>query len=101
MSIFQSMYDNIKKWTTPDWLKILVKEIWEIIWAIILSVGKEYIRQLEAKIIEVAQDNSLSNQQKFDKVFSYAKSIGIALSDSSLRLLIETLVSLLKKQTAI
>lgn len=100
-SIFQKSANWLKKITFPNWLKLMIKEIWDIVYAIFLSVGKEYIRQLETKIMEVAQDNTLTNEQKFNIVFKYARTIGITIKDSALRLLIEAIVLYLKNRMAI
>lgn len=70
-------------------------EIQEIILSILYQVGKEYLTRLEEEIIKVAQMD-MSNEAKFKTVFTYARTMGIELKDSALRLLIEALVNRLK-----
>ena len=101
-TIWQKAADTIKRYTAPKWLTLLMGDVWEITYAIVLSVGRAYIQQLEAKIIEVAQDTSLSNQQKFDKVFDYARGFTmVKITDSALNLLLEALFSRLKANHAV
>lgn len=98
MNVFQRAYDFIKSLSTPAWLKILLQEIQDLIVATAIGIGKEYLRQLEEKICEVAQDPSLTNEQKFKAVFKWGQYNIPNIKDASLNLCIEILVNLLKKK---
>jgi len=91
------MYDFIKNIHTPNWLKKLLEEIQGIIISTILNIGKEYLLQLEEKIIE-AQDTGMSWEAKWEYVFKWGKANIPNIKDSSLNLAIELLVNLLKQR---
>jgi len=55
---------------------------------------------IEGKIIEVAAMD-VPNEKKFSLVYDYILSLGVLVSESTIRLLIEVLVSRLKKKKAI
>ncbi len=95
MSIFQSLYDTIKNIKTPKWYKALMAEVQDLIISIILQVGKDYVHQLQFKILEVSKMN-IPSEQKFVLVFNFGKELIPTIKDSFLNLLIETLVNRLK-----
>ena len=93
-----------------DWIKNLVKQPWFItlLKAIIkalsesfTAVGKEAIDKITAKIKEAAKAEGMSNTDKFLTVYAYAKTLIPSMSESALRLLIESLVTALKSQGTI
>ena len=97
MGKLQKIYDWFDKWTTPRWLKNLLGQVQEILISILTEIGKDYLDQLETKIIETAREGNFSNKEKFEEVFRFARSIGIEIKDNLLNTLINSLVSRLKK----
>src|SRR3990167_72087 len=95
MSIFQKAADFIKSIKSPKWYKILMREIQDIIIAIMIRVGKDYVSQLQSHILEVSKMD-MSNEKKFRMVFNYGKELIPSIKDSALNLLIETLINRLK-----
>ena len=95
MGIFQKLADMIKGFKTPGWLKVILQEIQSILVVIALQVGKDYLTNLQNKIISVSQLD-VSNTEKFRQVFNYGKQLLPTIKDSYLNLLIELLVSRLK-----
>ena len=98
MSIFQKAYDWIASFKTPRWLKAFLQEIQDMLVATLLQIGKEYLKNLENKILEVA-DMNIPSDQKFMIVFTWGKQNIPNIKDSILNLAIEILVSLLKKNS--
>ena len=84
----------------PKWAKDILTAIWDLLKSILLQVGQDYLDRLKNKIVE-ASGLSLSNDDKFKMVFKYAKTLLPQMKDSALNLLIETLVSQLKKDDRI
>jgi len=93
--MFQAIYDFIKGVKTPLWLKTLLGELQKLIIATALSIGKEYLKNLENKIFEVSNMN-IPSEEKFKIVFKFGKDTMPSIKDSVLNLIIEILVSLLK-----
>ena len=95
------IYDWFKNWQTPNWLRALLRELNDLMFAILKSVSQSYIQYLQTKIIEASQHKDWSNDQKFNFVFLEAKKgfvdFAITLKDSEINMLIEQLVNLLKK----
>lgn len=98
-SIFQKAADWIRGIKTPDWLRDLLQEIQDVFVAFCIQIGKDYLTDLKNKIIEVS-NTDLSNEDKFQAVFNYARDrfIGINIKDSALQLIIQYLVVKLKQQ---
>ena len=91
-------FDNLK---APDWLSAMLYELQLILWNITLEVGKDYIESVKEKIISVAKED-ISNKEKFDKVYNYAKTLGgITIKDRYLHLIIESTVNFLKEKEII
>lgn len=96
MNIFQKIGEWIKG--IPSWLKTFLDMVWDILWAVMQEVSKQAYEALKNKIIEVAGKN-ITNDQKFNEVWNFAKKdLMISIKDSALSLLIESLVSLLKRK---
>ena len=98
MWIFQAPANWIRGFRTPIWLKIILGELQGIIIAFVLKIGKEYMAGLEAKIIE-AQELGMSSGAKYDYVFDWAKKNIPNIKDSTINLLIEVILSILKKRS--
>ncbi len=100
MNPLQKVYNWLKKLAVPKWLKIIIQEINDLMIAVMLQVGKDAIGTMKKKIVEVANMN-IPNEEKFNVVFKFGKQSFRDIKDSTLNLLIETLVSYLKKNFAI
>ena len=100
MGILQKIYDSIKSFKAPTWLKNILQEIQNILVQVMLQVGKEYISKIQDKIIEVSKYD-INNKEKFRAVFDFTKALTPTLKDSAINLLLETLVSKLKKDEVI
>ena len=104
MNILQKIYDGIKNWKTPSWLRILLQQLQDLMIAILQQVTKAYIDYLLSEIIYAAGQD-WSSEEKFAYVFKQAKKgfteFAIVLKDSELRAIIEFLVNSLKKTKAI
>ncbi len=98
---FQGVYDWIKNWKAPLWLKNLLQSLNDLMIAILKEVSKDYITYLKNSILEAASHSDWSNDEKFGYVFDKAKSgftqFSIELKDREINLLIEFLVNQLKK----
>lgn len=105
MNIFQKLYDGIKNWTAPQWLKTFLSDLQIVIIQVAKAAGQAYIQYLEAKIIEAANNGSLTSEQKFQYVWDAAKGSAIpaivSLKDSELNLIIESIANLLKSKGTI
>jgi hypothetical protein len=97
MWIFQAPYNWIKSFKTPLWLKTILGELQGIIVAMLLNIGKEWLSQLEAKIIE-AQELGMSSEAKYEFVFKWAKANIPNIKDATANLLIEVVLAMLKKR---
>ena len=95
MGLLQKIYDGIKGFKTPSWLKTILQQVQDILITIALQVGREYLNDLQKKMIEVSQSD-ISNEEKFRQVFDYGKMKFAGIKDSYLNLLIEVLVNRLK-----
>lgn len=93
---FQEIYDAIKDWKTPNWLKVLLQEIQDIIVSILLQIGEEYLESIRAKIIEV-DAMGIPNKDKFNIVFTFVKQLNVGLKDSAINLIIEALFQQVKQ----
>lgn len=95
--MFQKIYDVLKDWRAPEWFSDLMAKIESVIIGILVTVGQAYLESLKNKIIEVAKE-SITPEEKFKKVFSYARNeLGFSyLKDSTLNLLIESVYNALK-----
>lgn len=100
MSPFQIAYNWIRRWTYPAWIKPYIQELNDVLIDILVKAGKDYIKFLEEKIVEAANQPT-SSGDKFRYVFSEARKSGIRalvnLKESELNALIEYLVVMLKK----
>ena len=100
MGLFQKAYDLIKGFKTPYWYKVWTVEIQNLIISIMVQVGKEYILQLQNKILEVSKYD-ISGKEKFKLVFELGKDLLPQTKDSALNLLIENLFNRLKIKKAV
>lgn len=91
MNIFQRLYDKIKSWKAPVWYVNLMAELQKAIMSALLQIGKEAINSIKDKILEVAQEK-ISNEEKFKKVFNYAKSLVPKARDSAINAVINNIV---------
>jgi len=102
---FQSVYDWIKGWKAPQWMKDLLQQLNDIMVAILKEAGEQYVNNLKSAVIEAAGHDDWSSEQKFDYVFNQAKkglvSFSVTLKDSEINALIEYFVNLLKKNGTI
>ena len=105
MNPFQSAYDWIKNLKTPQWLKLLLAQLQELMISMLVQAGQAYITYLKSKILEAAQHSDWSNEKKFDYVFDAAKGgfveFAITLKDSELNVIINFLVAQFKKSGVI
>ena len=101
-NIIQEMYDKIKDWKAPEWLKKLLQELQDLTISIITTVGEDYLRQIEEKILEVSS-KPIPSEDKFKEVFAYIRAdLGLAhIKDSVLHLVIELIVNRLKRNRTI
>ncbi len=103
--IFQTIYDAIKNWQVPKWIKEIMSQLNVLMMAILRTAGQSYIIYLETTIIEAAQNKNLSSEQKFQWVFKQAKQgfkiYSVEFKDNVLGTLINYLVSQLKKDNII
>jgi hypothetical protein len=98
MKIFQSVYDKIGNWKAPDWYVILMQQLQDIILGILVDVAQENIQKIKVEIIRVSQmGDELNNQQKFQMVKLFCVGLLPKTKESAINLLIELLVSQLKK----
>ena len=94
--IFQPIYNWIKNIKTPEWYKILMADLQDLILQILVSVGKAYIEKLQEKILDVSK-STMSNRDKFTAVFKYGKQLLPTVKDSALNMTIEILFNRLKE----
>ena len=102
MGLLQKIYDTIKRIRTPRWLKVILGEMQELVIAILLRVGKQYLESIKEKIIEV-NGMHISNEEKFNKVFDYCREeLNLSeMRESALDYIIQFLVTKLKGQKII
>ena len=104
MWIFQAPYDFIERWTAPKWLKVMLQELNDIMFAILKQISEEYINFLKEQII--AADKADGSQvEKFKYVFTQAKKhlpeFTVRITDEELSAIIAYLTSSLKKRGAV
>ena len=80
----------------PQWVKDLITEIGKILVRILGEVAETYITSIERKIIEMSGTN-YSNEEKFNAVWSFAKTLLPKLSESDLDTLVQNLFKRLKE----
>jgi len=97
MNPFQWVADKIKGFKTPEWLKLILQWLQDLVVQISLQVGKEALLALEGKILEVSKLD-ISNEDKFNLVYKFAiDDLDLSkLKERWLDLLIEILVNKLK-----
>ena len=104
-NILQKMYDVIKSWRSPAWLKDLTNSLWSMLKEIISGSTEILLAQLKDIALEaclkVQNDPSLiSDEAKRNKAFEEivlkAKAKGLEVKDSIINLAIELAVSFLK-----
>ena len=102
MKFFQRIYDAIKGIKTPSWLRAIFAEIQTLLISIALQVGKNYLEDIKSKILAVSVED-ISGSEKFDKVFDYCrKELRLHdIKDEYLDLLIQSVVTVMKKRGAI
>ena len=91
MRVFQSIYDFIKGFRGPAWLRDLLAELQTIIWQTALEMGKDTFSKLEGKILEVASSN-MSNSDKLESVVDYARTITVGIKDRVLYAIVTAIV---------
>ena len=105
MRFLQAIYDKIKGFKTPAWLKIILQQAQDLMVSIATQAGQAYINYLKSKIIEAAQNKSWTSREKFDYVFKQAKhgftEFSVTLKDNEINAVINLFVSILKKQGVI
>lgn len=105
MGLWQKIYDGIKNWKTPMWVKILLGQLNDLMIDILKQAGQQYINFVKIKVIEAAQHKDWSNEEKFDYVFNAAKEglleFSITLKDNEIESIIQFFVSAFKKSGAI
>jgi hypothetical protein len=100
ITIFQKVYDAIKKWQAPKWFTTLMGECQSIFLATLYQIGKDQMEAIKDKVIEVA-GSTMSSEDKFKEVFNYCKSININIKGSVLNALINAIVLALKNKGTI
>jgi len=95
MNPLQAAYDWIDRIKTPGWLKVMLQNIQDILWQTCLQIGASYIRQIEEEIIRVSP-LQISGQEKFKKVYEFARDLGLGVKENILNTLINALVMRLK-----
>jgi len=94
MNPFQWLANLIKG--LPNWVKVFLDLVWDILADVFKQVTSEAYENLKSKITVVASMN-LTNEEKFQQVWDYArKDLALGMKDSALKLLIEAIVSSLK-----
>ena len=91
----QDLYNSIRNFKAPDWLKVLILDVQNMIVAMFVQIGKDYLSGLQAKVAEVNGMN-ISSENKFNAVFKWGKDNMPDIKDSILRLLIEIIVNKIK-----
>jgi len=94
------MWWNPMTWLLPSWAKSILDTIVDLLKAILTKVGKEALRQIQAKIIEVATMD-ISGDEKRNLVVTYALSLLPGIGRSALNLLIEGLYNKLKDEKVV
>ena len=95
MNLWQKVYNWLDSLKTPEWLKVILGELQDILVSVLLQTSQVFISQLEQQIIAV-NDKYPDNKQKFEAVYKWTMSQGQGLKDSAVNLLIETCVARLK-----
>lgn len=101
MNPFQRAYDWFKNLTAPQWLRQIIKTLNDLLISLALQIGKNAINKIKAKIIEVADNPKLTNEDKFKEVFDFTIELSPQLSERYINLLIESLVNQLKEDSVI
>ena len=89
------MWKWLKSIFSSGWMKAILQFILSHLKTVLVQVGKEVYDRVKAKIVEVS-GMQITNKEKFDLVFKYAKGLLPEIKDSALNLLIESLVNQLK-----
>lgn len=89
--MFKKLIDFIKGF----FASAFVKRITKILIKTITQIGQTYFDSLKSYIKEVS-NRPISNEEKMALVLAYAKSIGINLKESSLKMLIENILQDIK-----
>ena len=101
MGLLQKIYNAIKNFKTPLWLKLILAELQKVIVGILIQVGQEALGKLEDQILKVNAMH-ISNEDKLKKVYDYCiNTLGIDAREHLLRLLIESTIARLKKKNVI
>jgi len=96
----QKIIEKIQGIKAPAWYVDLMGDMQDVFLNVLYQIGKEQLEAIKNKVIEVAE-SEVSNEEKFQKVFDYARTIRINLKDSVLRALIEAIVVSLKRKKVI
>ena len=94
---FQSIYNWIKTWDYPKWLKPMVQYVNDAVVAIGLKVGQDFVQKARYQIISLAQDKTLSNEQKIKRFKDWALTEMPGLKDQVINCLREFLYLEIKK----
>lgn len=95
-SMWQKIYNWIESIKCPSWLKPILEEIQDIILSTMLQIGKDYLSGLTDKIL-YAQSQDWTNEVKFKFVYKWGMENIPNIKESVLRMAIEVLVNLAKK----
>ena len=61
------VFDWIKTWNYPKWLKPIIQNVNDAMVAIALKVGQDFIQKARYQIVSLYQDKSLTSEQKIRK----------------------------------
>ena len=100
-SKWQAVYDFFKSWRTPEWARGLLQFLNDLIMRILIQLGEEVLHRVREKIIILGRDDSMTNRQKFNAVYSYIKELVPDISERYANLLIETLYNELREDGVI
>lgn len=98
MNWLSKVYRNIKSWRLPKWLSAFLGIVQDILVEAVKQVTAEGMIYLEKLILQEAVKD-ISGKEKLENVFKSARNAftRITITDSMLNLLIETILSKLKK----
>ena len=100
MRFVQWIYNCMKGWRYPAWMKPYIQTMNDIMLEIAKKAGQAYLSYLQALVID-AMSKNMTAKEKLQYVFNKAKEEGLKqgkiLGDSEINLLIEHFVSLFKR----
>lgn len=110
MNIFQRIYNKIRDWKTPDWLRVLINKLWDIIKEAISASAEIILAQLielaKEACLKVKEDSSLvtddeKRKKAFEEILKSAKERSLQTTDHLINLAIEIAMAWLKKRNRI